>query len=110
MGGARDPGDGAGGAFFRPRYRADAAAAPGGPVLSPRRVVPQNGPEDGGGGDGRGSGSGRRRAFETENGLRGDRGAGPPPGRRGQGPSGRIGREPGIRSPRLGAVALRGGP
>ena len=90
MEGSRDPGDGTGGSFRRARYRADAGTAPGGPVLSPRGVVPQHGPEDGGGGDGRGSGAGRRRAFEAGDGLRGDRGTGPPAGRRGQGPSGRI--------------------
>ena len=110
MEGSRDPGDGTGGSFRRARYRADAGTAPGGPVLSPRGVVPQHGPEDGGGGDGRGSGAGRRRAFEAGDGLRGDRGTGPPAGRRGQGPSGRIGRGPGERSRRLGAVAGGGGP
>ena len=105
----RDPRDGACGAFRRPRYPADAGTAPGGPVLSSRRVVSQDGPEDGGGGDGRGSGAGRRRAFEAGDGLRGDRRAGPPPGRRGEGSPDRIGREPGKRSPRLVAVAGRGG-
>ena len=76
--GSRDPGDGAGGSFPGTRYRADAGTAPGRPVLSPRGVVPPDGPEDGGGGDGRGSGAGRRHAFEAGEGLRGDRGTGPP--------------------------------
>ena len=50
--GSRDPGDGTGGSLRGARYRADACAAPGGPVLPPGKVVPRYGPEDGGRGDG----------------------------------------------------------